>query len=298
MSSEWSLASARQRCPQHDVSQEAPEPIERHRLCHVQVEARFRAPAPIGGSGPARQRHEPETMAQSFSDGPRHLESVEHRQAQVDQRDHRGAREGGVDAKPAVRRHLHIVALELQGLTQHLTAVLVILDDEYAWARTGDELGRSALRIRYLHEWGGNGHHLAEPRRTALAARRPQRRWPFPIVVMSCSSCTPEHGKRQGADQHMQGRVHRPLLPRLVLLEPRRRENPTRQDGLGTTLRATGEEVNRAITQQRLAAIPEAISPLERTATLVEPLPRETKRFPRRRGGRRSTRPLGRPRLP
>ena len=140
-------------------------------------------------------------MAQSFSDNPRHLESVEHRQAQVDQRDHWGAREGGVEASPAVRSHLHIVALQLQDLTQHLTAVFVILDDEDAWPRTGPELGGSAPRIRCLREWGGNGHHLAEPRRIALAARGPRCGWPLsenisrriserPIVIMSCSPFT------------------------------------------------------------------------------------------------------------
>ena len=76
-------------------------------------------------------------------------------QAQVDQRDDRRTRERGVDAQPAVRGHLDIVALQLQELTQHLTAVFVILDDENARARAGTELGGSAPGIRCLHEWGG-----------------------------------------------------------------------------------------------------------------------------------------------
>src|SRR6187397_831230 len=102
----------------------------------MQVEARFRAPTTIGGSRPACQRHEPDIVPESFSDGPRDLEPVELREAQVDQRDHRGTFERGVDSCAPIRGDLDVIALELQELAQHLSAILMVLDDEDSGART------------------------------------------------------------------------------------------------------------------------------------------------------------------
>ena len=200
----------------------------------------------------------------------------------------------------------------------------MILDDENAWARTGTELGGSAPRIRYLHEWGGNGHHLAEPDRAALSASDPRLRWPFPgntsrriserpIAIMSCSRFT-----RRGKAGAVTGLFTRHTRCRTAVREPLRslratrpspacatapgrkpdtsrqwnmavgrrstcmvapfsyvsaaRADRKREGGSNTTLSAAGRQMNRAITQEGRAAIPESVSQAQRTAKLVAPL--------------------------
>ena len=155
--------------PRHDVSKDAPEPIDRHRLCHVQVEARFGAPATIGGSGPARQSHEPDSMPESLSDGPRDLEirrasggpgRSARRSADVRAR----RRPQGGRPRPPRRRSPRTSRT----------------DAASHGCRRGPRrrecagAGRDAPwvecpRIRRLYEWRGDGHHLSEPCRAALA---------------------------------------------------------------------------------------------------------------------------------
>ena len=106
----------------------------------MQIEAGLSTPATIRGRRSARQRHEPHATAESGSDGPRNLESVECGRPEIDQRNDRRIGERGVEAAAAILGDRDIVPLILQQQPEHVTAILVVLDDEDARVRAGAAL--------------------------------------------------------------------------------------------------------------------------------------------------------------
>ena len=158
---EWLLDLRPSTRARHDVSKDAPEPIECHRLCHVQVEARL--PSSDGRSAaavrlvsatsqrlwPNRSRITRATSNPSSTGKPRSI-SATIGGARARRRCLAGRPQPPPHRSPPTPR---LDATSHGCLRDPRRRECVAADRDRA-------LG-SAPRIRCLHEWGGNGHHLA-----------------------------------------------------------------------------------------------------------------------------------------
>src|SRR5437879_12521971 len=96
------------------------------------VEARFERSLPVFDLPVAREGDKPLRLMVLAADEARDLVPVQDRQAEVDEGEIRMQPRGGAHGLRAVSRRVNYVPLVLEQQLEHLSAVVVALDDQHA----------------------------------------------------------------------------------------------------------------------------------------------------------------------